>query len=118
MQISRFTNGTLDDYVRGCFKTSPNSTFSWFLICSYAYYCRYESLMSDTAFDNMCKYMLKNYDSLEHVNKSLVSREMLEAGSGYNLKEDDYPIRVKVIAEGLIREWYNDRDCGATHGSN
>ena len=74
--------------------------------------------MSDTAFDGMCKYMLKNYDTLEHVNKNIVSREMLEAGSGYNLKEDDYPIRVKVIAEGLIREWYSDRDCGATNGSN
>ena len=74
--------------------------------------------MSDTAFDNMCKYMLKNYDMLKHINKDIVSREMLEAGSGYNLKEADYPTRVKVIAEGLIREWYNNRDCGAINGSN
>jgi len=103
----RFTNGNLDNYVRECFKINPASTFSWFLICSYAYYQRYESLMSDTAFDKMCEYMLKNYDTLEHVNKDLVTKEMLSAGSGYNLKESDYPLRVQVISDKMIREYYS-----------
>ncbi len=63
--------------------------------------------MSDTAFDGLCKYMLKNYDTLEHVNKDLVTKDMLSAGSGYNLKESDYPLRVQVISDELIREYYS-----------
>jgi hypothetical protein len=105
--VVKFTNGNLDNYVRECFKINPASTFSWFLICSYAYYQRYESLLGDSTFDKMCEYMLKNYDTLEHVNKDLVTKDMLSAGSGYNLRESDYPLRVQVISDELIREYYS-----------
>jgi hypothetical protein len=105
-----FEDGVIDSFVRDCFKVNPSSTFSWFLICSYAYYIRFESLMSDSAFDAMSKYMLKDYDKLDHVNKDLVTKEMLVAGSGYNLKEEDYPTRVKIVSEGLIRDFYKHRD--------
>lgn len=104
-----FSNGNLDEYVRGCFKVNPSSVISWFLMCSYAYYRRYESLMSDPAFDNMCKWALANYDSIEHVNKDLVTKEMLGVGSGYNLTADDYPLRVKLATDTLIRAYHNDQ---------
>lgn len=105
-----FENGVLDSFVRGCFKVNPSSTISWFLICSYAYYIRFESLMSDEAFDKMCKFILGKYGNLEHTNKDLVTKEMLTPGSGYNLKDEDYPLRVKIVSEQLIREYYNHRD--------
>lgn len=93
-----------DGQVRESFKKSPNTTFSWFLASSYAYYCRYESLLSDETFDKMCAYMLENYDKLEHQHKHLVTKEMLTAGSGYNLTTDDYPTIVKVTAEKFIQD--------------
>lgn len=99
----KFINGNCDDFVRSCFKGNPNTAISWFLICSYCYYCRFESLMSDTAFDKMCSWMLSNFDKLEHVNKSLVTKEMLQAGTAFNLKADDYPLRIKVIGEEFIK---------------
>lgn len=106
-----FTNGVLDEYVRECFKVNPSSVISWFLMCSYAYYQRYESLMSDEAFDKMCKWAHSNYDTIDHVNKGLVTKDMLQAGSGYNLSDDDYPLRVKISSVALITAYYNDRDC-------
>lgn len=96
------TNSNYDQAARESFKSNPATAFSWFLSASYCYYIRYESLLSDEVFDKMCKFLLDSYDKLEHPNKSLVTKAMLSAGSGYNLKEYDYPNRVKVSAEYLI----------------
>lgn len=106
----KFENGVMDNFVRQCWKKSPSTSISFFLICSYAYYIKYESLLSDTVFDKLCAWMLANWDSLEHVNKHLVTKEMLAAGSGYNLKESDYPLRVRLVADEMIREYYKHRD--------
>ena len=66
--------------------------------------------MSDESFDKMCKWMLSSYEKLDHINKELVTKDMLEAGSGYSLKEADYPLRVKLISDEFIREYYKHRD--------
>jgi hypothetical protein len=97
-------NGIYDEAARWCFKQNPSSTISWFLSASYAYYCRYESLLADDVFDKLCKYILDNYDKLQHAHKHLVTKEMLSAGSGYNLKESDYPLIVKVTTEKFIAD--------------
>lgn len=97
------TNGNYDETVRECFKKNKNTCISFWLLSSYAYYVRYDSIMSDEAFDKMSRWMLDNWDSLEHINKDLITKEMLLAGSGYNLKESDYPLRVKVTAEDFIK---------------
>jgi hypothetical protein len=65
--------------------------------------------MSDTAFDAMCKWMLDNYDSLEHEHKHLVTKEMLSAGSGYNISYDEYPLRVQHSASYFIEELYKSK---------
>jgi hypothetical protein len=96
-------NGTYDQAARESFKVNPASAFSWFLSASFAYYLRFESLLSDEVFDQMCKYLLDNYDKLDHINKSLVTKDMLKAGSAYNLSENDYPLRVRISSEELIR---------------
>lgn len=101
------TNGNYDEVVRECFKKNKNTCISWWLTCSYCYYIRHDSLMSDEAFDKMCKWMLENYDSLEHNNKNLITKEMLSAGSGYNLKAEDYPLVVRVSSEEFIKNLYS-----------
>lgn len=99
-------DGNFDEAVRECFKKNKNSCFSFWLVSSYCYYIRHESLMSDSAFDKMSKWMLDNYETLEHNHKHLITKEMLEAGSGYNLNENDYPFIVKVTAEIFIKNLY------------
>jgi hypothetical protein len=96
-------DGKIDSYVRGCFKANKNTSVSWFLICSYCYYIRHSALISDTMFDGMCKWMLDNYESLEHVNLTMVDKGMLQAGTAFNLKREDYPMRVQVVGETLIK---------------
>jgi NAD-dependent DNA ligase len=100
-------NGKYDQAARDCFKKNKNTCISWWLSASYAYYIRYESLLSDEAFDKMAKYILDNYNSLEHQHKHLITKDMLSAGSGYNLKKDDYPLRVQVTADSFIRELHS-----------
>ena len=96
-------NGNFDQAARNSFKVNKSSCISWWLSASYAYYLRYESLLSDSAFDKMSKYILDNYESLEHNHKHLVTKEMLIAGSGYNLKEEDYPLIVRVSTEEFVK---------------
>ena len=102
-------NGSFDNVVRECFKKNKNSCISWFLSSSYCYYILYQSLMTDEAFDKMCKWMLENYDSLEHEHKSLVTKEMLSVGSGYNIPYDGYPLRVQNSASYFIEELYKSK---------
>lgn len=62
--------------------------------------------MTDAAFDKMCKWMRDNYESLEHEHKSLVTKDMLNAGSGFSIKKEDYPLRIKLSAPVLIKQMY------------
>ena len=57
--------------------------------------------MSDEDYDMMCKVLLDNYDTIEHPHKHLIDKESLRAGTGFNLKESDYPLIVKHSAIGL-----------------
>ena len=65
--------------------------------------------MTDGAFDKMCKWMLDNYDSLEHEHKSLVTKDMLVAGSGFNIPYDSYPLRVQNSAGYFIEALYKSK---------
>lgn len=93
-----------DRAVRQCFRKNPNSCISWALSASYAYYCRYESLLSDTTYDKMMKYILDNYEKLEHPHKHLLKKESLTAGTAFHLKAEDYPAIVVNSAEDFIRQ--------------
>lgn len=101
--------GNYDSVVRGLFKKNRNCCISWFLSSSYCYYILYQPLLSDEFFDAMCKWMLENYDSLEHEHKSLVTKDMLIAGSGFNIPYDGYPLRVQNSASYFIEELYKSK---------
>lgn len=75
-----------------------------FLMASFAYYHQNESPMTDHAFDLLCKRLLDRYDHVVHPHKYLIDKDMLRAGSGYNLRWDDYPTIVKVaVTNGYTR---------------
>lgn len=71
-----------DTKCREDFKNNSNSCVAWWLISSYAYYREGVSLLQDPTFDKMSKYILDNWNSLEHKHKHLVDYEGLSAGSG------------------------------------
>ena len=97
-------DGNYDFAARDCFRQNKNTCISWFLSASYAYYIRYDSLLSDEVYDKMAKYILDNYESIEHPHKHLVTKGMLVAGTAFNLKEQDYPTIIKVTTEDFIKE--------------
>ena len=79
--------------------------FQSFLMASYAYYHSNSpfSFMSDCEYDRIAKDLLDNWDSFEHQHKRLITKQDLECGSLYALKEQDYP---RIIV-GAVNMWHN-----------
>ena len=102
-------NGSYDNVVRECFKKNPNTCVPWFISSSYCYYILYQSLLTDEFFDKLCAWMLDNYESLEHEHKHLVTKDMLVAGSGFNIPYDGYPLRVQNSASYFIEQLYKSK---------
>lgn len=93
----------LDHLARADFKESPSSAIFWVVAASYMYYIRYENLLSDECFDKMCKYILANYDEIEHsLYKPLIDKESMAAGSLYKLRTNDYPDSLVRMAERAL----------------
>lgn len=86
------------------FKINKNSCIAWYLIASYSYYLRDESLLSDEVFDKMCLHILENWDTLEHKLKHLVSKESLSAGTGYDINFQNFPNGFICLIERLISD--------------
>lgn len=93
-----------DERCRVDFKTNPSSCIAWYLLSSYAYYVKDESLLSDPVFDKMCLYILTNWDILEHKLKDFVPKESLSAGTGYNIAFSSFPNGFVRVIENLIKE--------------
>jgi len=72
-------------------QASPDKRVDLFLMASYRYYLCYESIMPDRDYDMLCRDLLTDWDAIESPHKHLITREMLESGTGYNLRAEDYP---------------------------
>lgn len=70
-----------------------------YLMCSYAYYVEDDPLISDEEFDQLAKFILENYNAIDHPHKSLVTKSDLEAGTFLG----EYPSRIK----GAVRSYRN-----------
>jgi len=78
------------------------SVYSHYLMSSYLYYERFPVVpWSDSQFDMACQRLLREWDSFEHIHKSLCDREALKAETGFNIK---YPTVVKSCS----LDWVND----------
>ena len=82
--------------------TNPNMLVPWYLMASYLYYIKDESLLSDAFYDEICKRLAVLYDNITHVHKHLIDKNQLSAGTGYYLSEECYPNMVKCAALSLI----------------
>ena len=80
---------------------NPNMLIPYYLMFSYLYYEKNISLIEDTEFDQMCKTLLDKFDEVEHINKNLVSKSDLTAGTGYGIT---YTNRIKSAAMLLTED--------------
>lgn len=76
----------------------------WYLMASYAYYIKHESILEDYVYDNIALDLLTEWDNFEHQHKYLITKEDLECGTLYRLKEDNYPTITKCCAEDIIKQ--------------
>jgi len=76
-----------------------HNPISFYLMCSYAYYMLDESFITDHEFDTLARWLLKNYDSIEHQHKHLISKDSLKAGTYLG----EYP-DIVVIATFIYQE--------------
>lgn len=87
---------------------SPNQLVSWFMIASYAYYDLGDAskIMDDPTFDFLVNRLKEKYDESDHYHKVYVTKEHLEAGTGYDI---EFPSIVKGAYNSYLRETYESR---------
>lgn len=87
-----------------CGLYTANALVPWYLMASYLYYIRDESMLTDGDFDILCQKLAKAWDQGEitHRHAWLIDRAQLDGGSGNHIKEEDYPYITKHTAVGLM----------------
>lgn len=70
--------------------------FSIFMISSFLYYNLNRSIITDAEYDRLAQEILAGYNTLSHIHKHLVTIDMLEAGTAYNIRE--YPRMIQHAA--------------------
>ena len=78
-----------------------NRLVPFYLMSSYLYYKEDRQVLTDEDFDRLAKRLLDNWDSVEHMHKHLISKEDLQAGTGYAIK---YTQRIINAAKNWIGE--------------
>lgn len=80
-----------DDEMAEAVQNNPNLCVPWYLTAAYLYYVCDISILSDAAFDELARYMLEEWESIEHWHKHLITEDDLRAGT---LLRRDFPGRV------------------------
>jgi hypothetical protein len=94
----------LDEKAQGLIAEKPSLMIPWFLMSSYLYYHKNESMFSDEYYDALAKELLLKWDEVEHPHKHLIEVDDLMAGSMYKLKELDYPSMCRAGTIFLLGE--------------
>ena len=92
-----------DQQMREAFKDNNNSVVGYLLMASWIYYHKphMAPILSDEVFDKSCKWLLDNFDNIDHRYKSRIAKRDLVAGSLYSLGSYDYPPFIIHFAELL-----------------
>lgn len=81
----------------------PNSATNAYMMLSYQYYICDRSIVHDTDYDDICKYLLKHYDKITHEHKKFFTEEDLESGTGFQISQNDYPLIVVGASDIMLR---------------
>ncbi|MFN4278314.1 MAG: DNA ligase LigA-related protein [Ferrovibrio sp.] len=83
---------------------SINLAVPWYLMASYGYYIKDVSILSDAAYDRLCVLLRDRWDEITHHHKDRIDRASLNAGSGFGLREEQYPLIARDAAHSLIKQ--------------
>ena len=78
---------------------STQQLVPYYLMSSYLYYKKDKQVLTDDEFDTLCKRLLDEWDSIEHMHKHLITKEDLQAGTGYAIEYTNMII-------GAAERWY------------
>lgn len=93
----------LDDQVRATLQVNPNMLVPHYLVHSYLYYELDTAVISDGLYEDLCKWLRREWPRVAHRHKDLVDFGSLSAGTGYYLK--DYPGMVKGAATQMVDDF-------------
>ena len=71
----------LDKICKVFVDSNINLIVPWYLMSSYMYYIQFDPIISDAMYDELAVKFLKNYDTIKHRHKKLVTYGDLRAGS-------------------------------------
>lgn len=96
---------TADEYVKAVCASNPNLLIAHYLIHSYLYYERDTNIITDLHFADICKEIVRRWETLEHPHKWMVRVDVLRSGaySGFYLK--NYPSIVQSSAVQLAQQF-------------
>ena len=83
---------------------SINMYIPWYLMAAYAYYEEDSPIISDRLFDLIAKRILENWDQIEHIHKSYITKDMLQAGTYIG----EYPTRIKGALKDVRLSYATD----------
>lgn len=91
-----------------------HKTLQKYLMCSFAYYILLDSLVEDTEYDQIARYLLEHFDEWQdHQHAYLVTKGDLTAGTLYRHKYTDYPAMVIAATDMWSRKlWEEQLDKG------
>ena len=67
---------------------NPNMLVPYYLMSCYLYYECDKNVLSDTQFDTLCKRLLDNWDSINHIHKHLIDRRVPNGYSNSSCRND------------------------------
>lgn len=89
----RDENGLFDGYMYEIIHWNVNMSIPWFLMAAYGYYEVDDNILSDAAYDALAKFIVKEWNHIEHRHKHLIDVESLKKTS--SIFDVVYPGMVK-----------------------
>jgi len=87
-------------------KMGINEGVSHYLMASYLYYIlNSDTPLSDSQFDQLARKLLKEWKTIDHPHKKLLSKSSLRAGTLFDLSKKEYPQIVKNCALDWAKEY-------------
>ena len=80
----------------------PNRLVSYYCMSNYLYYEKEKNVLTDGDYDGLCKRILKEWSNINHQHKDKLSKEALEAGTGFRMS---YTNLIMDAANHWLKMW-------------
>lgn len=81
----------------------PNMLVPWYLMASHAYHWMDRLIISNALYDEICRRLLTEWDTITHHHKRFIDHNALACCTGNYLTEDRMPPRAFWALQHLLR---------------